>query len=55
MPMIGLIVALLVIMWLLGMVTLGGLTATVGSWLPILAIVALVVVVIRAISGRHAY
>jgi hypothetical protein len=53
--MIGLIVALLVIMVLLGMVTVGGISATISSWLPILAIVALVVVVIRAISGRHAY
>ena len=53
--MIGLIVALLVIMVLLGMVTVGGISATIGSWLPILAVVALVVVVIRAISGRHAY
>ena len=51
----GLIVVLLVIMVLLGMLTVGGITATVGSWLPILAVVALVVVVIRAISGRHAY
>ena len=53
--MIGFIVLLLVIMLLLGMVTVGGITATVGSWLPILAIVALVIVVIRAISGRHAF
>ena len=51
----GFIVLLLVVMLLLGMVTVGGITATVGSWLPILAVVALVIVVIRAISGRHAF
>ena len=51
----GLILVLLVIMVLLGMLTVGGITATIGSWLPILAVVALVVVVIRAISGRHAF
>jgi hypothetical protein len=38
-------------MWLLGMLN----TAAIGSWLPILLVVALVVVVIRLISGRHAY
>lgn len=49
--MVGLIVALLVIMWLMGMLN----TAAIGTYLPILLVVALVVVVIRLISGRHAY
>jgi hypothetical protein len=48
--MLGTIVVLLVIMWLLGMIS----PATISSWLPILLIVALVVVVLRLISGRHA-
>ena len=48
--MVGLIVVLLVIMWLLGMIS----PATISSWLPILLVIALVVVVIRLISGRHA-
>ena len=49
--MLGLIVALLVIMWLLGMIT----PAAIGSYLPILLVIALVVLVIRVISGRHAF
>jgi hypothetical protein len=49
-PMVGLIVVLLVIMWLLGMIS----PATISSWLPILLVIALVVVVVRLISGRHA-
>jgi len=48
--MVGLIVVLLVIMWLLGMIS----PATISSWLPILLVIALVVVVVRLISGRHA-
>lgn len=48
--MLGTIVVLLVIMWLLGMIT----PATISSWLPILLVIALVVVVVRLISGRHA-
>lgn len=48
--MLGTIVVLLVIMWLLGMIS----PATISSWLPILLIIALVVVVVRLISGRHA-
>ena len=48
--MVGTIVVLLVIMWLLGMIS----PATISSWLPILLIIALVVVVVRLISGRHA-
>jgi Family of unknown function (DUF5670) len=48
--MVGLIVVLLVIMWLLGMIS----PAVISSWLPILLVVALVVVVLRLISGRHA-
>jgi hypothetical protein len=50
--MLGLIAALLVILWLLGYISP---VAAVGSWLPILAVLALVVVVVRLISGRHAY
>lgn len=49
-PMVGTIVVLLVIMWLLGMIS----PATISSWLPILLVIALVVVVVRLISGRHA-
>jgi hypothetical protein len=48
--MVGLIVVLLVIMWLLGMVT----PAAISSYLPILLVIALVVVVLRLITGRHA-
>lgn len=48
--MLGTIVVLLVIMWLLGMIS----PATISSWLPILLVIALVVVVVRLISGRHA-
>ena len=49
--MLGTIVVLLVILWLLGMVT----PAAIGSYLPILLVVALVIFVVRLISGRHAY
>ena len=49
--MLGTIVVLLVILWLLGMVN----TAAIGSYLPILLVIALVVLVIRLVSGRHAY
>jgi len=48
--MVGLIVVLLLIMWLLGMVT----PAAISSYLPILLVIALVVVVLRLITGRHA-
>ena len=47
--MVGTIVVLLVIMWLLGMLS----PNTIGSFLPILAVVAVVVFVVRLISGRH--
>ena len=49
-PMVGTIVVLLVIMWLLGMIS----PATISSWLPLLLVIALVVVVLRLITGRHA-
>ena len=49
--MLGTIVVLLVILWLLGMVS----PAAIGSYLPNLLVIALVVFVIRLISGRHAY
>ena len=48
--MLGTIVVLLVIMWLLGMIS----PNTISSFLPILLVIALVVVVVRLISGRHA-
>jgi hypothetical protein len=48
--MVGTIVVLLVIMWLLGMIS----PAAISSWLPILLVIALVVVVVRLVSGRHA-
>jgi hypothetical protein len=50
--MLGLIAAILVILWLLGY---ANPSAAISSWLPILAVIALVVVVVRLISGRHAY
>ena len=50
--MLGLIVALLVILWLVGM---ANPAAAVGSFIPILAVVAVVVLVVRLITGRHAY
>ena len=50
--MLALIAALLVILWLLGM---GNPSAAISSYFPILAIIAVVVVVVRLISGRHAY
>jgi hypothetical protein len=49
--MLGLIVVLLVIMWFLGMIT----PAAISTYLPILLVIALVVFVIRLISGRHAF
>ena len=49
--MLGTIVVLLVILWLLGMVN----TSAIGSYVPILLVIALVVFVIRLISGRHAF
>ena len=50
--MIGLIAVLLVILWLLGYVNPG---AAISNWLPILAVIAAVVVVVRLVTGRHAY
>ena len=47
--MVGTIVVLLVIMWLLGMIS----PNTIGSFLPILLVIAVVVFVVRLISGRH--
>ena len=49
--MLETIAVILIILWLLGMVN----TAAIGSYLPILLVIALVVFVIRLISGRHAY
>jgi Family of unknown function (DUF5670) len=50
--MLGLIAVLLVILWLLGYVNP---TAAISSYLPILAVIAVVVGVIRLVTGRHAY
>jgi ribose/xylose/arabinose/galactoside ABC-type transport system permease subunit len=50
--MLGLIAALLVILWLMGYVNP---TAAISSWLPILAVIAVVIGAIRLITGRHAY
>ena len=44
------IAVLLVILWLLGLVT----SATMGGFIHILLVVALVVVVLQLISGRRA-
>ena len=49
--MLGLIVVLLVVMWFLGMIT----PAAISSYFPLLLVIALVVLVIRVISGRHAF
>ena len=49
--MLGLIAVLLVILWLFGMIT----PAAISTYFPVLLVVALVVVVIRLISGRHAF
>ena len=49
--MLGLIAVLLVIMWFLGMIT----PAAISSYFPILLVIALVVFVVRLISGRHAF
>lgn len=47
--MLETIVVILVIMWLLGMVT----SYTLGGYLHVLLLVALVLVVIRVIQGRQ--
>ena len=49
--MLGFIALLLVILWFLGMFSAGSITA----YLPMLAVIAGVVLVIRLVSGRHAY
>jgi hypothetical protein len=49
--MLGLIAVLLVIMWLLGMIT----PAAISTYFPVLVVIAVVVFVIRLISGRHAF
>ena len=49
--MLAVLAVLLVIMWFLGMLN----TATIGSYLPILLVVALVIFAVRLITGRHAY
>ena len=49
--MLGFIVLLLVILWLLGMFSAGSITA----YLPMLAVIAGIVLIVRLITGRHAY
>jgi hypothetical protein len=47
--MIMFLVILLVILWLLGMVT----TSTMGGWLHILLVIAVVFLLIRVIRGQR--
>ena len=49
--MVGLLVLAVIVMWFLGMTT----PAAIGAHLPALAVIAVVVLLIRVISGRHAY
>jgi hypothetical protein len=49
--MLETIAAILIILWLLGMVT----SATMGGFIHLLLVVALVVVLIRVIQGRPAF
>ena len=49
--MLGFIALLLVILWFLGMLNVGSISA----YLPMLAVIAGVVLIIRLVSGRHAY
>ena len=46
--MILFLVVLLVVLWLLGMVT----TYTLGGWLHILLVIAIIFLLIRVIRGR---
>jgi hypothetical protein len=48
MPMLMFLVILLVVFWLLGMVT----ATTLGGWLHILLVVAIVFLLIRVIRGQ---
>lgn len=48
--MLETLIVLLVILWLLGMVT----SYTLGGFLHVLLVVALIVVIVRVISGRRA-
>ncbi len=48
MPMLMFLVILLVVFWLLGMVT----ATTLGGWLHILLVVAIVFLLIRVIRGE---
>jgi hypothetical protein len=49
--MVGLFVFAVIVMWLLGMIT----PAAISAHLPMLAVIAVVVLLIRVVSGRHAY
>ena len=49
--MLGFIALLLVILWFLGMLNVG----SISSYLPMLAVIAGVVLIVRLITGRHAY
>jgi hypothetical protein len=48
--MLGTIVAILVVLWLLGFVT----SNTMGGLIHVLLVIAIVVVLVRVISGRRA-
>ena len=48
--MLGTLVAILVILWLLGLVT----SYTMGGLIHILLVIAIVVVLVRVIQGRRA-
>jgi hypothetical protein len=48
MPMLMFLVILLVVFWLLGMIT----ATTLGGWLHILLVVAIVFLLIRVIRGE---
>jgi hypothetical protein len=48
-PMLQTIVVLLVVLWLLGMVT----SYTMGGFIHILLVVAVIVVLVRVIQGRR--
>ena len=49
--MVGLLVLAVIVMWFLGKTT----PAAIAAHLPTLAVIAVVVLLIRVITGRHAY
>ena len=48
--MLETIIVILLVLWLLGMVT----TSAFGSWIHLLLVVALVIFIIRLLTGRRA-